>query len=196
MKHFSLLFFTNLLVWGINAQSLNYDLSKLKLDPKIKFVVISNDTVAYYKSNGEVNNQIGSNNGPVGANGLIQIIIDTMTFIRPLAMNEINRVKRNEANIQFVKYDFKHTSDYLIQSSIIRERAIKNELYSKVIGLGLALIGGAIALNGVKSTNQETINLGSVLMGSGGVVSFIGWCVAIDLNLEANRVLSQSNYKR
>ena len=194
MKNLCLLL-VSFIVFEINAQSLNYDFSKLKLDPKIKFVVVSNDTVAYYKSNGEVNNQTGSNSGPVGANGLVQIIIDTITFIRPLTMNEINQVKRNEANIQFVKYDFKLTSDYLIQSSIIRERAIKNELYSKVIGFGLALVGGAIVANGIKSNNQDFLNLGSGLIISGGAASFIGWCVSIDLNLESNRVLRQCHLK-
>jgi hypothetical protein len=186
MKYLYLFLFNALFfVSGINSQSLNYDFSKLKSDINIKFVTISKDTVGFYKSNakGELNS----------VSGLVESAIDTITFIFPLDMKDLNQIKRNGPPIQNIKYEFNLTSDYLKQSAIIRERAIKTELYTKIIGLGLAVIGGATLNAGLNESNQQSVNYGSGLILAGGAVSFIGWCVAIDLNLESNRILKQSS---
>ncbi len=167
----------------LNAQSLNYDFTKLRLDTSIRFVTSSIDTVGFYKNSGNSSGQMG----------LIQF--DTLSLVRTLPITEWNRITKKDASFQYIKYEFSFTSDYLRQSAIIRERAIKNELYSKVVGLGLAIIGGATIANGVKQGNQENVDIGTGLIFTGGAVSFIGWCISIDLNLESNSVLSQCRLK-
>jgi hypothetical protein len=111
-----------------------------------------------------------------------------ITLTTSLTKYELNKVKSTyNLKIDKVIYDFKLPSDYLKQSSIFRERAIKTRVTTSLVGFGLGVIGGVIA-----SRPSQTIvnrNIGFAFVGAGSAISFGGLLFTIKLNLSANDML-------
>lgn len=114
-----------------------------------------------------------------------------ITITSALTKYELKKVKSTyNLTVDKVIYDFKLPSDYLKQSSIFRERAIKTRVTTSLIGFGLGVVGGIIA----SQTSQTTINrnIGYAFIGAGSAISFGGLLFTIKLNLSANDMLRRS----
>lgn len=138
-------------------------------------LLFQNDTVGYVSSiNG---NQSG--------------LTYNITITSALTKYELKKVKSTyNLTVDKVIYDFKLPSDYLKQSSIFRERAIKTRVTTSLIGFGLGVVGGIIA----SQPSQTTVNrnIGYAFVGAGSAISFGGLLFTIKLNLSANDMLRRS----
>lgn len=114
-----------------------------------------------------------------------------ITITSALTKNELKKVKSTyNLTVDKVNYDFKLPSDYLKQSTIFRERAIKTRVTTSLIGFGLGVVGGIIASQ--PSQTNVNRNIGYAFVGAGSAISFGGLLFTINLNLSANDMIRRS----
>jgi hypothetical protein len=145
------------------------------------FLYLNNQSVGYI-------NKIRTDPGMMAYG--IRLIDVTLT--RPLTKAEKASVESsNGLFFGDVLYDFKLPSDYIKQSSIIKEVAIKTRITTSLVGIGLGIIGGIMIAN-----PPQNLGSASIIIGGAGLVTIIGGQLfSLKLDLDANKMLRKSSDK-
>jgi len=178
------------------------------------FLSIGNENVGFVNQTYYIENVNGGGKSKV----------NDVTFTKPLTGKERSILEERVGQIGIVNYDFRLPSDYLRQSSIYRDKAIKTRITTSLIGLGLGIIGGIIASKpsysttttyvdvpkydswgnyiGMQSTpvttqtpDNSNLNMGLTISGLGVGVGLGGAIFSIKLDLDANDMLRKGSDK-
>jgi len=154
-------------------------------------------------------------------NGDGKFPVNEVTFTKPLTNRERSILEERVGEMGTIHYDFKLPSDYLRQSSIYRDNAIKTRIITGLIGTSLGIIGGIIAGTpsysttttyvdlpkydswgnyiGMQSTpittqtpNNTNRNMGLTISGLGAGVFIGGAIFSLKLDFDANDMLRRS----
>jgi len=115
-----------------------------------------------------------------------------VTLTRPLTKAEKASIESSTGLfIGDILYDFKLPSDYIKQSSIIKEVAIKTRITAGLAGIGLGIIGGIMIANPPQNNGSA-----GIIIGGAGLVTIIGGQLfSLKLDLDANKMLRKSSDK-
>jgi hypothetical protein len=148
------------------------------------------DTSFLYLNNQQVGyvNKIRADHGM--AEGGIRFMDITLT--RALSEAEIESIVPNTRFvIGDILYDFKLPSDYIKQSSLMREVAIKTRITTGIIGTGLGIIGGIMIANPPQNNGSA-----GIIIGSAGLATLIGGQLfSLKFDIDANKMLRKSSDK-
>jgi hypothetical protein len=154
-------------------------------ESQTKLLILNKDTVGLMRTTIDPNHQslgISEGRNPY-------MFINSVELNKPISKKEKKFLINKYGTFDNVQYEFKYTSDYLKQSTDLKERSINIHRATRIIGnYILPAFGAFVALNG-------SPQLGVAIGAAGFLTAEIGFHISLTLDSKSNQLISKASNK-